>query len=99
MMSSSPRPISVVVLIQEGRLLSYAGRPEQQEEPAELLTGSSAMLYTPRPNDVVITKADLGRCTDSGRASAVVRGTPRAAGGARRAAHRFQCNAVYSEAK
>lgn len=52
---------AVVGLVQEGRLLSFSGRPDQQEAPPELLTGSNAMLYTPRLNDVVITKAEAAQ--------------------------------------
>jgi hypothetical protein len=52
---------AVVGLVQEGRLLSFSGRPDRQDEPSELLTGSNAMLYTPRLNDVVITRAEAAQ--------------------------------------
>ncbi|OIQ61205.1 hypothetical protein MOTE_02810 [Moorella thermoacetica] len=47
---------AVVTLVKDGRLLAFRGAPEQQEKP-ELIQGPGAALYTPQPNDVLITPA------------------------------------------
>ncbi|MGI6647627.1 MAG: ATP-binding protein [Bacillota bacterium] len=47
---------AVVNLVKNDRLLAFRGSPDQQKKP-DLIHGSGAVLYTPQPEDVLITPA------------------------------------------
>jgi len=47
---------AVANVVREGRLVAYKGKPDQKKKP-DLVTGPDAMLYTPAPTDVILTKA------------------------------------------
>ena len=52
---------AVVKHVQDGRFVAYKGTDDQKRKPAELFSGGNAMLYTPGPNDVLITKAEAAK--------------------------------------
>ena len=59
----------MVDLIKKGRLLAFHGKPDQTEKP-KLISGPDAVLYTPRPGDVLVTPAkaaELGWITSARR--------------------------------
>jgi hypothetical protein len=51
---------AVISLVKDGRLHLYRGSPEQQEKP-DLISGTSAVLYTAQPDDVIITPAQAAQ--------------------------------------
>ena len=48
---------AVASLVQAGQLVAFKGKPEQKEKPAEIITGTNAVLYNPNAGDAVLTTA------------------------------------------
>jgi len=46
---------AVEKLVQDDKLMSYKGQPTQQDKPSNLLHGTSAILHSTSPDDVLIT--------------------------------------------
>ena len=47
---------AVAKLVQEGRVMAFKGRADQEEKP-DLISGAQAVFYNPEPDDVLITPA------------------------------------------
>ena len=47
---------AITDLVQKDRLMTYKGMVDQEEKP-EMVSGTSAVFYSPDPNDVIITPA------------------------------------------
>jgi hypothetical protein len=52
---------AVAGLVQDGRLVAFKGKPDQQQKPTKMYRGSSAMLYTPAPDDAIVTVAEASQ--------------------------------------
>lgn len=52
---------AVASLVQAGQLVAFKGKPEQKEKPAEIITGTNAVLYNPNPGDAVLTTASAAQ--------------------------------------
>jgi hypothetical protein len=48
---------AVAKLVQAERIISYKGRPDQEEKPAELISGTGAVFFNPEESDVLVTPA------------------------------------------
>jgi hypothetical protein len=48
-------------LVREERMLSYTGQPEQQDKPAQLMHGPSAILHAVAREDIIVSPAEAAR--------------------------------------
>ena len=48
---------SVVQFVQDSKLMTYKGRVDQEETPANIISGADAMFFHPEGKDVLITRA------------------------------------------
>ncbi len=48
-------------LVRKDRLMTYSGKPDQQEKPASLFHGTNAVLHPSQPTDVVVTPATASK--------------------------------------
>ncbi|MBC7343783.1 MAG: hypothetical protein H5U02_15290 [Clostridia bacterium] len=51
---------TITTMLKKGQLYAYRGEPHQEEKP-ELIYGPAATLYSPAPEDVLITPAEAAR--------------------------------------
>jgi hypothetical protein len=48
-------------VVQSDRIVSFPGRPEQQEKPAHMVHGASAILHHVKSSDAFVTKAEAAK--------------------------------------